>query len=73
MTNQWGLLEGKLLATDGSKLRAVNSKKNNYNAKKIVLHFGRIDQKIQGYMDELDKQDKEEKGNRKDNQGIKGA
>jgi transposase len=66
LTNQWGLLEGKLLATDGSKLRAVNSKKNNYNAKKIALHFGRIDEKIQGYMDELDKQDKEEKGNRKE-------
>ena len=66
MTKQWGLIEGKLLATDGSKLRAVNSKKNNYNAKKIAFHFGRIDEKIQGYLDELDKQDKEENGNRKE-------
>jgi transposase len=67
LTKQWGLIEGKLLATDGSKLRAVNSKKNNYNAKKIALHFSRIDEKIQGYLDELDKQDKEENGNRKEN------
>jgi len=67
LTKQWGLIEGKLLATDGSKLRAVNSKKNNYNAKKIALHFCRIDEKVQGYLDELDKQDKEENGNRKEN------
>jgi len=66
LTKQWGLIEGKLLATDGSKLRAVNSKKNNYNAKKIAFHFGRIDEKIQGYLDELDKQDKEENGKRKE-------
>jgi transposase len=67
LTKQWGLIEGKLLATDGSKLRAVNSKKNNYNAKKIALHFSRIDEKIQEYLDELDKQDKEGNGNRKEN------
>jgi len=66
MTKQWGLIEGKLVATDGSKLRAVNSKKNDYNAKKIAFHFNRIDEKIQGYLDELDKQDKEENGNRKE-------
>ncbi|HJZ38732.1 MAG TPA: IS1182 family transposase [Bacteroidales bacterium] len=66
LTKQWGLIEGNLLATDGSKLRAVNSKKNNYNAKKIAFHFDRIDEKIQQYLDELDKGDKEENGNRKE-------
>lgn len=66
LTKQWGLIEGKLLASDGSKLRAVNSKKNNYNAKKIAFHFDRIDEKIQQYLDELDKGDKEEHGNRKE-------
>jgi len=66
MTKQWGLLEGKLLATDGSKLRAVNSKKNNYNPKKIALHLGRIDERIQEYLDEMDKNDKEENGKRKE-------
>lgn len=64
MTKNWGLIEGKLLATDSSKLRAVNSKKNNYNQKKIALHLGRIDQKIQEYLDELDKNDKSEHGKR---------
>jgi len=67
MTKSWGLLDGKLLATDGSKLRAVNSKKNNYNPKKIALHLDRIDQQIEDYLKELDKNDKEENGNRKDN------
>jgi transposase len=66
MTKNWGLLEGKLLATDGSKLRAVNSKKNNYNAKKIALHLGRIDQQVEQYLKELDRNDKEDNGNRKE-------
>jgi transposase len=66
MTKSWGLLEGKLLATDGSKLRAVNSKKNNYNPKKIALHLGRIDQQVEDYLKELDRNDKEENGKRKE-------
>ena len=66
MTKSWGLLEGKLLATDGSKLRAVNSKKNNYNPKKIALHLGRIDQQVEDYLKELDRNDKQENGKRKE-------
>lgn len=66
MTKSWGLLEGKLLATDGSKLRAVNSKKNNYNPKKIALHLGRIDQQVEDYLKELDSNDKKENGKRKE-------
>jgi transposase len=59
MTKHWGLLEGNLLATDGSMLTAVNSKKNNYNSKKITLHFGCLDQQLQVYLNELDKKDKQ--------------
>lgn len=66
MTKSWGLLEGKLLASDGSKLRAVNSKKNNYNPKKIALHLDRIDQQIEDYLKEMDRNDKQENGKRKE-------
>ena len=31
--NSWGLLEGKTVGVDSVKLRAQNSKKNNYNEK----------------------------------------
>jgi carbonic anhydrase len=47
-------------------LRAVNSKKNNYNPKKIAMHLERIDTQVQEYLDELDKNDKQENGNRKE-------
>ena len=66
LTKQWGLIEGRLLASDGSKFRAVNSKKNNYNEKKIAFHFKRIDDKIDEYLRELDREDKIESGNRKE-------
>jgi transposase len=66
LTKQWDLIEGKLLSSDGSKLRAVNSKKNNYSQKKIDLQLGRIDAKIQEYLKELDRNDREENGKSKE-------
>ena len=67
LTIKWDLVEGELLASDGSKLRAVNSKKNNYNENKIAYHFRRIDDKISEYLKELDHQDKLESGIQKEN------
>ena len=67
LTVKWDLVEGELLASDGSKLRAVNSKKNNYNENKIAFHFRRIDEKITEYLKELDHQDKMESGIQKEN------
>lgn len=66
LTRKWDLIEGELLATDGSKLRAVNSKKNNYNENKIAFHFRRIDERISEYLKELDRQDKLESGIQKE-------
>jgi len=60
MIKQWDLIEGELLAVDGTKLRAVNSKKNNYNPKKIERHLNHIDEKIDQYLQQLDEQDKQE-------------
>lgn len=43
------LIGGKLLAGDSTKLRAQNSKKNNYNQKKIDRHLEYIDNKLTEY------------------------
>ncbi|MGQ1788543.1 transposase, partial [Saccharicrinis sp. GN24d3] len=40
------LIGGKLLAGDSTKLRAQNSKKNNFNQKKIDRHIDYIENKI---------------------------
>jgi len=46
---QFDLIGGKLLAGDSTKLRAQNSKKNNYNKKKIDRHIEYIDRKLDEY------------------------
>lgn len=43
------LIGGKIIAGDGTKLRAQNSKKNNYNQKKIKRHLEYIDRKLDEY------------------------
>ena len=43
------LIGGKLLAGDSTKLRAQNSKKNNFNQKKIDRHLAYIDNKLDEY------------------------
>src|SRR4030065_2258173 len=43
------LIGGKLIAGDSTKLRAQNSKKNNYNQAKIDGHIAYIDNKLEEY------------------------
>ena len=53
-------LYGKqVVAIDGSKFRAQNSMKNNFNKKKIDRHLDYIDGKEKEYLDSLDQEDKE--------------
>ena len=54
------LLGKQTLAVDGSKFRAVNSRKNNYNQKKIDKHQAMIEEKADNYLKELDDLDKDE-------------
>ena len=54
------LFGAELVAIDGSKFKAVNSKKHNYNEKKLQRALKEIDEKIAGYLRELDEQDKAE-------------
>lgn len=49
LAKNFDLIGGKLLAGDGTKLRAQNSKKNNYNQKKIERHLAYIEAKLKEY------------------------
>lgn len=56
---QLELFGKETIAIDGSKFRAQNSMKNNYNAKKVERHLEYIESKEQEYLDSLDQSDKE--------------
>ena len=60
LCKEWNLFSEGFIAIDGSKFRASNSKKNNFNKKKINRHLKYIDEKIQSYLLELEKNDAEE-------------
>lgn len=49
LAKHFELIGGKLLAGDSTKLRAQNSKKNNFNEKKIERHIAYIDAKLEEY------------------------
>ncbi len=55
------LIGGVLLAGDGTKLRAQNSKKNNYNQKKIDRHIAYIETKLAEYCSLLESADGDQK------------
>ena len=55
-----GLLGKSTIAIDGSKFKAVNSKKNNYNQKKIDKYSKWIEEKTEAYLTRLDALDAEE-------------
>jgi len=54
LCDQWELFGKELVAIDGSKFRACNSKRNNYNRKKLERNIKYIDEKVAKYMQELD-------------------
>ena len=66
-----GLLGKTTIAVDGSKFKAVNSKKNNYSQKKIDKHQQFIKEKAEKYLQELDDLDKQEQTKSKDDLDIK--
>jgi len=55
-----GLYGKELVAIDGSKFKAVNSKDRNFGSKKLVERIARIDAKIEEYLHELDNSDRDE-------------
>ena len=55
-----GLYQKELLAIDGSKIRAVNSKNNCYNAEALEKKLANIDTHISEYLSMMDSNDREE-------------
>ncbi len=53
IANHFNLIGGTLVAGDSTKLRAQNSKKNNFNPSKIERHIAYIDNKLQEYQNQL--------------------
>lgn len=57
LATTFDLIGGKLIAGDSTKLRAQNSKKNNFNERKIKRHVEYIDAKLEEYSQLLEKED----------------
>jgi hypothetical protein len=56
------LIAGETIAIDGTKSRAHNSKKANFNQKKIDQHLAYIEEKTQEYLNELATNDQKDSG-----------
>lgn len=61
IARNFDLIGGLLLAGDGTKLRAQNSKKNNYNQKKIDRHLAYIESNLAEYNQALATADGDQK------------
>jgi len=61
IAKHFDLIGGKLIAGDSTKLRAQNSKKNNYNQGKIDRHLVYIENKLEEYNTALAAQDGDNK------------
>jgi transposase len=61
LARNMNLIGGVLIAGDSTKLRAQNSKKKNFNEKKIQKHISYIEEKIEAYNKELAEADGDKK------------
>ena len=61
LCRQMKLFTDAVVAIDGSRFKAVNSKENNYSPKKLEFHTARVEKHIDKYLKQLDESDKEDK------------
>lgn len=61
IAKHFDLIGGKLIAGDSTKMRAQNSKKNNYNQGKIDRHLAYIENKLEEYNNALQQAEGENK------------
>jgi transposase len=61
IAKHFDLIGGKLIAGDSTKLRAQNSKKNNFNRAKVDRHVAYIDNKLEEYTRALAENDGDNK------------
>jgi transposase len=60
LCRQMNVFADVLVAIDGSKFKAVNSKENNHTPRKVQFHIARVEKHIADYLDQLDTQDEAE-------------
>jgi transposase len=60
LCREMNMFTDAIVAIDGSKFKAVNSKENNYTPKKLQFHIERVEKHIDEYLKQLDDSDKEE-------------
>ena len=58
------LFGGELVAIDSTKIKAQNSKGRNYSEAKLKALLAEIENKVSGYLEELDQSDAQEEANR---------
>jgi len=56
----WDLIGGKLVAVDGSKIKADNNKKMNFSRKKLDARLARLDEQIGQYFSDIEQNDSTE-------------
>lgn len=61
IADYFNLIGGTLIAGDSTKFRAQNSKKNNFNQKKVDRHLEYIENKLQEYYEALAQSDGDDK------------
>ena len=61
IAKQFDLIGGRLIAGDSTKLRAQNSKKNNFNESKIIQHLQYTEKRLDEYNHALEEADEENK------------
>ena len=60
LCREMNMFSDAVVAIDGSKFKAVNSKENNYTPKKLQFHIERVEKHIDDYLKQLDATDKKD-------------
>jgi len=60
LCRQMNMFTDVIVAIDGSKFKAVNSKENNYTPKKLQFHIARVEKHIDEYLKQLNDSDQED-------------
>jgi hypothetical protein len=60
LCRQFGLLDGNVVAVDGSKFKAVNNRDKNFTPAKVARRMEDIEASIERYLSKLDAADRNE-------------
>ena len=60
LCRKMNMFSDAIVAIDGSKFKAVNSKENNFTPQKLKFHIERVEKHIEDYLTQLDQSDAED-------------